>query len=578
MKNTATIGVGEMTDQKICLDFAKFISLLVVVKTGNKIDYDINLLKNSVFKYFENMNIPTNNLSNVFSTFPTVNLELFKNFRKDIYTVLKEFRARNIGFTNIERQIVDRSLTFLNRDGISISSLKFLIKNISSLKDERLSKNFTFADYNLDILQNELNIIKTYTEGAMVFMNTEMQQLREFYGDTDEYKAYVKAFNTVKNKVKEDINVFLKKNGTFINNEIDGNTYHIMKISEIKNSFADTDYVYFLPHDSLNDFYLDEMYQLITFHENEYHYVVSPNGVNYVPLCNVKYSLNTNFHKMKKNNPCYLQYVSNVNTIMSLYLQKFKKNNLNKKSNNVLTGEENFNQIMNVFHTSLTSNDNRDRMISTIMTILIYTASRIGTFGNNTNGVPTFGISTLQRRHITIENDKIILSYQGKKGMNQVSEFRRDMCPSHFDNVKNNITEYYNKTTNPNDYVFNSKTYGFSSNPVFSNNFFKQFMKKYGIDNNTHDFRNIMGNKLFNDLIKQEEFNNQKEIYNEYKRIMTQVGIKLGHMRTTKDGGEVPVWQTAARSYVSADYTKQYFDMHKFMMPNTLEKMITIKL
>ena len=139
----------------------------------------------------------------------------------------------------------------------------------------------------------------------------------------------------------------------------------------------------------------------------------------------------------------------------------------------------------------------------------------------------TYGLSSLEKRHIKLNKGSINLSFVGKKGVPQSIDFRDPHC---FQYLKTRL-----RSLKKNESVF-------GSNPAVLNNYLKNIM---GSDFTCKDLRTYGGNVLFLKILGKLKLpTNQKEIKNNIKHTYLEVAKKLGHtVAISKKSYIVPVIQ-----------------------------------
>lgn len=113
------------------------------------------------------------------------------------------------------------------------------------------------------------------------------------------------------------------------------------------------------------------------------------------------------------------------------------------------------------------------------------------------------------------------------------------------------------------------------------------YMKAIGLPITAHKIRTLRGTLLAKQIleplaekIRAEEKAKGRlpdvEVQNRFKAAMTEVGKLLAHVRRTKDGEEQNTWITAAKAYVDAAYTMEWFANLKYRPPKELSDAASI--
>lgn len=149
-----------------------------------------------------------------------------------------------------------------------------------------------------------------------------------------------------------------------------------------------------------------------------------------------------------------------------------------------------------------------------LFTILKHTHIRIGNecYAKDNN---TYGLITLEKRHITLDNNKIRLKFTGKKGVKQDIVFKDPLCLNYFKRVLPRLK--------PNQRVFPNIS-GTQVNKYLQDTIGNEFTCK--------DFRTYASNIMFlKHLCTLPEPTSNKDITNNLKNVYDLVAEKLGHTR-----------------------------------------------
>lgn len=185
--------------------------------------------------------------------------------------------------------------------------------------------------------------------------------------------------------------------------------------------------------------------------------------------------------------------------------------------------------------------------------IIYITAMRVGTKGNETGGEKTYGLLTLQGKHIKCDGSKVTLAYEGKKAQSQKhvisnKDIAKELCPM----VKGKNDQAFEINGDAlNDYIRN----------------------KLGMKITIHKFRTLRGTAIaYNKLIKDKPCNKlktDKAKLDYLKKVMTEVGELLGHF----NNGKV-TYTTALKNYVDPNIIVRYFDECKLKVPKQIQQMV----
>lgn len=220
---------------------------------------------------------------------------------------------------------------------------------------------------------------------------------------------------------------------------------------------------------------------------------------------------------------------------------------------------------------------NPNSVAAVILELLFQFSARIGSEGNGTKeGVKTYGICTLRKKHCRIVNGNLILSYLGKDGVKTKHVFKpKDENERWI--VK--IVECLADGKNPKDYLFTYRTGNEKDKPVRPNVVNKLF-KELGSDSCTvHKLRTYQATKLALELIDKlkqyrKHFHSQKDAKDALTKIAEEVGKKLNHVRRTKEGTQTITGTTALTNYIDVAAQVEFYKHYDIPFPKNLEKLM----
>lgn len=262
-----------------------------------------------------------------------------------------------------------------------------------------------------------------------------------------------------------------------------------------------------------------------------------------------------------------------------IYSTKFKNVKTEAKHEKTTANSDKIATWIKAWERDLMNKDPMRNVPAAVAMLLYLTSARIGTSKENRSlkgGAHTYGISTLRRQHVKLTSASIILTYVGKKGMNQRHVVKLD------DKVTKRIGVIMGrllKDKKKDDLVFSferptSKTGAIQEvNPTF----FRQYLKSVGVTINPHAIRHIRGTELARELLESQTWAptpkaktlaaKQKEAETFVKdKVLTKVANLLGH-KSMKAGVEVPAWRTSIQSYVKPDLISNWFKGKRLTVP-----------
>lgn len=479
-----------------------------------------------------------------------------KQFRDLIMSEPSVKAGAQIGLNGAQKIIFDAAMTYLNNG--SLRALSTIGTKISTLKDPNLSRLF-----NVEVKQKEgmnegaaIKILKKYSGDDLILGPQETKALSD--AKDGRYDEYRDARDFLRNKLREQVANIIRTSGE----EIDGEL--LMSIADLRKAIP-APYNKLLPK-GIDKLKLNDRYELFSPEGK----AVASGGKAYQPVIGVEYKLSKDFAKSKRANPAYLHYLNNVGAMTPLYLVELKQKTQTKRQEQAGDIMTNLPSIKKKVIADLDSEDESTRRLATITALMLFLASRVGSLGNKTGDEETYGTSTLLRRHISKKGTDIEIKYIGKSGMNQVQVLNPEVVGNKetWEKIKNNIVKYWKAAEGPTSYLFAEV----DGKPP-SNSEINKYFKSKGAAGTVHKIRHAIANYYFNEFKPTTQFTDQKKAFAAFKDTMTKVGEKLGHKKSTSDGEEVNVWQTAAKSYVDKSVQKQFFDDNKLMVPKLLEAM-----
>jgi hypothetical protein len=206
--------------------------------------------------------------------------------------------------------------------------------------------------------------------------------------------------------------------------------------------------------------------------------------------------------------------------------------------------------------------------------LMFITAGRIGSYKRAEESLPVYGISVLKGKHIKVAGQNLIIEYEGKgfhkaKGTN--TKIKHVLKPTN--NVLQNLITYLEdqkaKVGN-NGYIFQYK-----GQPIKESGLSKYLKNQVSFPLSPHKFRHLRGSKMFNDYLELNPIKKNatlKEVTDKVKEILVEIGNKLGHLRTNKEGKTEATFATAAKSYVDPNLMKKVFTDRDLPIPTFIPK------
>lgn len=139
------------------------------------------------------------------------------------------------------------------------------------------------------------------------------------------------------------------------------------------------------------------------------------------------------------------------------------------------------------------SGTTQERAVATALITMALTGARPGNKGNATAGRPTFGVTTLQARHVTVDGDKVTLRFKGKRGVfNRYEVTDKELAQSY--------KMFLSKTAEPDDEVFRFAPH---SKGLLLDQHLRDRMKKFGGHFLPKDLRTATGCRVAAEVMEQ---------------------------------------------------------------------------
>lgn len=205
--------------------------------------------------------------------------------------------------------------------------------------------------------------------------------------------------------------------------------------------------------------------------------------------------------------------------------------------------------------------------------------ARIGDPKNNVKGEPTYGLSTLQGRHVKKNGNTYSFHYPGKKNVEQDHDFIVNVA----DPVERAIGARFDqlmKMHGPEDYLM---TYNDTAPRRVAAKDVNDYMRSIGFNITIHKLRHVRGTALALRLIEetraQQNFVTQRDAELFYKdEIGLAVGDILGHKKTVKhDDGTVTKEtraETCIAAYIAPEVSAEFFTDRGFRVPEFVQRLL----
>lgn len=216
--------------------------------------------------------------------------------------------------------------------------------------------------------------------------------------------------------------------------------------------------------------------------------------------------------------------------------------------------------------------------VAAVILELIHTYScRIGSGGNSAKGEPTYGMSTLLRKHITFQPNGFTMKYLGKDGVPTKHVYAATDPVS---KLVIKAVRHLCEGKKPNEHIFTylKKTGDTFVRTKFPPQFCNTILGKLGGGEATaKTLRTMRGTSLFNTEMmelrkKRPTMSNMSEAMAFFNEIGMKVGTALNHVRRGTDGSTKVTASTAFTSYIDLDAQVAYFEFYGMPLPAMLSR------
>jgi hypothetical protein len=240
----------------------------------------------------------------------------------------------------------------------------------------------------------------------------------------------------------------------------------------------------------------------------------------------------------------------------------FLANNKNKRHAAVSQFIEDETTFRNKWVKDLDRKGTKEQILAVMTELLYDTAARIGNKGNKSNGEPTYGLTTLMAKNVSISGNYLKFNYVGKK--NAAQDAKYNLTTAVGKKVKPIIQKLL-ADAEPNDLLFT-----FRGRPIIRHAV-NLYIHGLGIKMSAHGFRRLAGTKLAMELIAKNPFTRrskttpvkESQVNKWIKDEMKKVGEVLHHRN-----GENVTGMTAIKSYIAPNVLADFYESLGLRVPD----------
>jgi DNA topoisomerase IB len=498
-------------------------------------------------------------------------LEAAKDFRAVFYPVYREtYKTRVNVFGPAHQAFLDKVLAYFNTK--SENAFNETRNTVSGLGDVTLNKRFAMestktSGVNLESLFDSMRSARKDGRKTLPLVDAPLVMQAYKAKHPDEYAQWYDAYKALRNVFRDRVKVAVRQAG---------NENGLMSIAALRKKFAASDYpdfVWFFAK-GLDDFYVNEDNKL---HTKEGAALVTGVGSLVEPIPATQYTLNKAYSASGRSNPAYMHYPNSVGTgDTGLYLANNRKESKQAADAAIAEIMKKWPSVSPKIFRDLSGRDFDKRVAATVVELIYQVAARIGGDGltkvkDDSGAVvetPTYGISSILRRHVKVQGNKVVIEYPGKKHVAQHHTLDPSSSPA-MAQIVANVKEFM-RSKKPDEPVFTTND-GKRIAPTAVN----AYLRSFGFTEpkvSVHKLRHVNGDSIVGPLF--EAYTppaklTQDGLKKAFVDIMTQAGEKLGH----KSGDKV-TWTTAHKSYVSPQLQAKFFTDRGFLPTKQVQQLM----
>ena len=422
-----------------------------------------------------------------------------------------------------------------------------MVKNVSTLGDPELTKTLTENDEELDVkglesLKKDVTrLVKKLSGEESLDMTVEE---RKKHSDKPQYKEFLAAKRELTKIYKTRLQHLVRSSGK-----------ELMDVQEVIRTLDKEK----IPHN------IPRNYEG-KINESGWLYTTSGKKLKSNPSGDIQ--MNPNYDPMQDNGYVLMGVPYAGAGKQYYYTEEFIANKSKEKFTKVSGLITALPKMMKKWRRDL--NVRGAKSIKALITEIVYeTQGRVSSTSAATAGSQTFGITTLQKRHVNIKGNVIHVKYRAKKGVAQHHIMRANSVVGK--RVKE-LLEMLMEDKDDNDYIMTDSN-GKRITGAMVNKYLKEIGAPQGVT--IHKFRHAKGTMKAQELLGKVPFNPDDMSYTEaevtkwFIEKMKEVGAELGHV-----SGEKVTASTAIANYVDPGVMKAFFDKLKVRPPATVQKAI----
>lgn len=232
----------------------------------------------------------------------------------------------------------------------------------------------------------------------------------------------------------------------------------------------------------------------------------------YIPPAHEDVKINLN----KKAKVLAIGY-DNKGRAQYVYNKKHIEKQSKSKFNHMIDFGESYKKIQNQINRDLfNENDSKEKQVASVLKLVIDCCFRIGNDKYSKEN-KSYGVTTLENRHIKVNKDTVTIDFIGKKGVRNTCKVRNKKLSKNFRTKKRTLTK--------NDRIFTyrikNKYYNVKSSDV------NKYLKKFG-NFSAKNFRTWIANlELISQLLKKDLVDSENKRKKQVSEALQKVANKL---------------------------------------------------
>ena len=464
--------------------------------------------------------------------------EMAEDFAASLKTALPKFVA-DTSITHEQLALFKDLALFMRRD--SAPAWTRISKNVSLLRDNKLSELFISDDTkdiaDMSVAQSMEKIVYALTKRKNDPILT-INEMRDFKG---QHPKLIEQYSDLRKKFKLNFNKYLLK---FVRTS----GKQLVDIERAR-SYLTAMGCNYLPSGFVGK--VDERGKLFTSAGKELR------GTMFGRM-----EMNKAYDP-KSDNTYYAKLVGDMRG--ELRTVEFLKQSKAKRMNAVQNFSEGIEKHRKNWLKDLDSLEQETQVIAAIVETIHLTQARVGGEGNENDGVPTYGISTLLAKHMRVTAQGIEMKYPGKKGTMQHHALKPNTQSTRKVIA---VLKQCLRNKKPNDRVFTAGGRQIKPREINS------YLKSIGVNVTIHKFRHAAATKTAMDMLDKSPFGpRNKPTQAQAERWLKTEAVKIGemlHHRTGSGDKQKVTSSTAIAAYIDPSIIKNWFDDLGLRVPKWL--------